>query len=494
MVALDFSFENAKKLVDDYYPLYIGGKWVDSSDKEVMDVYCPANQEKITSVACASEKDVDAAVKAAWEAFPAWSKVSLTERYNILQQMYARLVAKVTELGMIESLETGKNMAGNVGEIYFAIDQFPYFASAMRVAEDGISSAADGSKTMVVREPVGVVGAICPWNAPIIMCAWKLAPALAAGNCIVMKPSSFTPIGTMEVLKLVADLLPPGVFNIINGKGSKTGQFLMDHPGVSKLSFTGSTEVGIKVGLAAAKRLIPATLELGGKSAGIYFADIVPGMLDEAVGSASFMLFMTGQGCALQTRCLVEEPIYDMFVDKLAENFRNYKVGMPWDANAQMGSIAYEAHMHSVLNYIDIGKKEGARLVCGGNRITTGEMGKGFFIEPTLFADVDNSMKIAQEEIFGPVLCVIKFKGEADAIRIANDSVYGLGGGVMSGDLAKALRVASAVRTGTMTVNNAAAHLAGAAFGGFKQSGLGRESYKTTLDHFSEIKTINFKY
>jgi acyl-CoA reductase-like NAD-dependent aldehyde dehydrogenase len=309
-----------------------------------------------------------------------------------------------------------------------------------------------------------------------------------------MKPSSFTPVGTMEVLKLVADLLPPGVFNVINGKGSKTGQFLMDHPGISKLSFTGSTEVGIQVGLAAAKRLIPATLELGGKSAGIYFADVVPDMLEEALSSAAFMLFMTGQGCALQTRCLVEEPIYDMFVDKLAEIFRNYKVGMPWDTSAQMGSIAYEAHMHSVLRYIDIGKKEGARLVCGGGRITAGEMGKGFFIEPTLFADVDNSMKIAQEEIFGPVLCVIKFKDEADAIRIANDSVYGLGGGVMSGDLAKALRVASAVRTGTMTVNNAATHLAGAAFGGFKQSGLGRESYKTTLDHFIEIKTINFKY
>ncbi|MDR1019162.1 MAG: aldehyde dehydrogenase family protein [Synergistaceae bacterium] len=494
MAKLDFSFENAKKLMDGYYPLYIDGKWMDGSDKEVMDVYCPANQEKISSVACASEKDVDTAVKAAWRAFPAWSKISLTERYNILQQMYARLTARATELGMVESLETGKNMAGNVGEIYFAIDQFPYFASAMRVAEDGISSAADGSKTMAVREPVGVVGAICPWNAPIIMCAWKLAPALAAGNCVVMKPSSFTPAGTMELLKLVADLLPPGVFNVINGKGSKTGQFLMDHPGISKLSFTGSTEIGVQVGLAAAKRLIPATLELGGKSAGIYFADIVPDLLDEALGYAAVMLFMSGQGCALQTRCIVQESIYDMFVDRLAEVFRNYKVGMPWDTSARMGSIAYEAHMNSVLDYIDIGKKEGARLVCGGSRITSGEMGKGFFIEPTLFADVDNGMRIAQEEIFGPVLCVIKFKDEEDAIRIANDSVYGLGGGVMSGDLAKALRVAGAMRTGTVTINNAATHLAGAPFGGFKQSGLGRESYRTTLDHFSEIKTINFKY
>jgi acyl-CoA reductase-like NAD-dependent aldehyde dehydrogenase len=485
------SFEDAKKLIQDYYPLYINGQWIDSSDGSRFDVYCPANGKKLSSIASATYEDLDAAIKAAKNALPVWRDVPVAQKYTLLNQIYGRIMEKYEELAMIEGLNTGKNASGAKWEILFAADQFPYFASAMRVAEDGISSAAPGSRTMIVREPVGVVGAITPWNAPFIMACWKMAPALAAGNTIVIKPSSYTPISTMELIKLIAELLPPGVVNVVNGGGSTVGNWLIEHEGIDKLSFTGSTEVGVQIGIAAAKKLIPVTLELGGKSAGIYFDDI-PNM-QEAIGACTMnVLNLAGQGCALQTRILVQETIYDSFVEQLANVFRNFKVGLPWDPEAQMGAIAYKSHMESVLRYIELGKQEGARLVCGGRRITEGELGAGYYIEPTLFADVSNDMRIAREEIFGPVACVIKFKDEAEAIKIANDSEYGLGGGVWTGDLARGLRVAHAIRTGTVTINGAAFHMAGAAFGGYKKSGLGRESYKTTLDHFSELKTINY--
>jgi acyl-CoA reductase-like NAD-dependent aldehyde dehydrogenase len=325
------------------------------------------------------------------------------------------------------------------------------------------------------------------------MATWKLAPALAAGNCVVLKPSSFTPASSMELIKEIADLLPPGVVNVVNGTGSTVGQWVLDHPGITKLSFTGSTEVGRTVGHAAAEKIIPATLELGGKSAGIYFGDIPDEKFGDAVAcGVQNILMLAGQGCSLQSRILVEDTIYDKYVEALASVFTGFKVGMPWEEDAQMGAIAYQSHMESILGYIDSGIKQGARLVCGGHRITNPPFDKGLFIEPTIFADVDNKMRIAQEEIFGPVVVVIKFHGEQEAIEIANDSVYGLGGGVFAGDLAKAIRVAEAVRTGTVTINGALSNPAGGAFGGFKESGIGRENYKTTLDHFSQLKTIHF--
>jgi acyl-CoA reductase-like NAD-dependent aldehyde dehydrogenase len=487
------SFEEAKKVVQDYYPLYINGEWVDSSDGGSFDVYCPANGEKLATVAAATKEDLDRAIQAAEDALPSWKEVTITQRYEILNQIYRRIIEKAEELAVFERLNSGKTVNGSNWEIKYAAEQFPYFASAMRVAEDGISSAAPGSRTMVVREPVGVVGSITPWNVPFIMACWKIAPALAAGNTVVIKPSSYTPLSTLELVKAIADLLPPGVVNIVNGGGSTVGNWLIEHPKVSKLSFTGSTDVGIKIGIAAAQKLIPVTLELGGKSAGIYFDDI-PDIKTAAFAATMSILNLAGQGCALQSRILVQETIYDEFVEQVASVFRNFKVGLPWDPQAQMGAIAYESHMKSILDYIEIGKQEGARLVCGGNQITEGEFGKGYYIQPTLFADVDNSMRIAQEEIFGPVACVIKFKDEAEAIKIANDSQYGLSGGIWTGDLARGLRVAHSVRTGQVTINGAAYHSAGTAFGGYKNSGIGRESYKTTLDHFSEIKSISYRF
>ena len=458
------SFIQAKKLVQEYYPLYINGQWVDGSDGGRFDVYCPANGEKLSTIAAATQEDLNAAIKAAQDALPSWRDVPVTEKYAILNQIYGRIMENFEEMALIEGLNTGKNTSGANWEILFAADQFPYFASAMRINEDGVSSATPGSQTMVTREPLGVVGAITPWNAPFIMACWKLAPALAAGNTVVIKPASSTPVSTMELIKLIADLLPPGVVNVVNGGGSTVGNWLIEHPDIDKLSFTGSTKVGIDIGIAAARKLIPVTLELGGKSAGIYFDDI-PDIQAAVASCAQKVLMLAGQGCALETRILVQESIYEEFVEQLATVFKNYKVGLPWDSEAQMGAIASESHMESILKYIEIGKKEGARLVQGGNRITKGELGKGYYIEPTLFADVDNAMRIAQEEIFGPVASVIKFKDEAEAIKIANDSDFGLGGSVSTGDLARGFRVAKAIRTGSITINDATTHMAGAAFG-----------------------------
>lgn len=489
------TFEEVRReFFQDYYPNYVNGRWSDASDGGKIEVVCPANGQKLTTAADTTKEDLDEAIQTAWAAWPKWRNIEMSRKYAILTEAYNRLKAKAQDLMMVEAVSTGKAVNTLPGEFNYALEQFPYFASVMRTAEDAIFSAAAGSRTMIVREPLGVIGSIAPWNAPFLMACYKIAPAIAAGNCVILKPSSYTPAPAMELMKVIADLLPPGVVNIVNGKGFEVGHWLLDHPGISKLSFTGSTDIGTKVGLAAAKRIIPCTLELGGKSAGIYFADIPREKYSKAIPNALQILALTGQGCAIQTRLLVQEPIYDMFVDQISNIVKNVRVGMPWDPATNMGSLTYEAHMKNVLAYIEQGKKEGARLVCGGNRITTGEMGKGCFVEPTIFADVDNKMVIAQEEIFGPVACFIKFKDEEDAIRIANDSKYGLGGGIWTGDLSKALRVATAIRTGTVHINDAVAPAAGSAFGGFKASGLGRENYKVTFDEYSIIKTINFAF
>lgn len=488
------SFLEMKKSIDDYYPLYINGEWVSGENDARIDVYCPANGEKISSVAVASQNDVDKVVQAARAAFPAWRARPLPERYNAIMEVYSKLKDNLSKLSIAESLETGRPMSITPLLTTMGLEYFPYFAGLLRTREDGTNSEIPGYRTMVIREPLGVVGAICAWNVPLLLNFWKMAPALAAGNCIVLKPSSYTPLGSMEMIKAISEILPPGVMNVVNGKGSVTGQYLLEQPGIDKLSFTGSTEVGITVGMSAAQRIIPATLELGGKSPGIYFADIaqedIPNAIQNIVTNA---VLNSGQVCAMQSRVLVEAPIYDMFVEQVSNALAGIKVGPPWQEDAMMGAVSYESHMNKILDYIQIGQKEGARLVTGGKRLTGGELGKGYYVAPTVFADVDNSMRIAREEIFGPVLSFIKFNGEEEAIRIANDTQYGLSGGVFSGDLKKALRVAEAVRTGEMTVNGAPSRtMGGSAFGGYKASGIGRECYVTTFDAFSQIKRISF--
>jgi aldehyde dehydrogenase (NAD+) len=320
------------------------------------------------------------------------------------------------------------------------------------------------------------------------MAAWKLAPALAAGCCVVLKPSSMTSLSVLELARLIDGILPPGVLNVITGKGSRSGNDMLENKGFRKLAFTGSTEVGLSVARAAAEKLIPSTLELGGKSADIFFSDCDWKMAMDGVQLG--ILFNQGQVCCAGSRVFVQEDIYDRFVEEAARAFNKVKVGLPWEEGVQMGSMVDGGQMKKVLSYVDIGVKEGAKVACGGKQITENGLEKGFFLEPTLLTDVDNKMRVAQEEIFGPVAVVIKFKTEEEAVRLANDSIYGLGGAVWTRDINRAIRVSRAVQTGRMWVNTYNAIPAGAPFGGYKMSGFGRETHKMILDNYSETKNI----
>lgn len=478
-----------KANLDARYDLYINGQWVPASDGKVFTAYNPATGEKLAECAEATKEDVDAAVKAAWAAFPAWRDMGIAERAGILEKIADIIDENAELLATIESMDNGKPIRETMAiDVPYSSDHFRYFAGAIRV-EEGKASVLDGNMmSLILREPIGVVGQIVPWNFPFLMAAWKLAPALAAGNCIVFKPSSTTSLSVLTLVKLIGHLLPPGVLNVVTGGGSRSGQYMLDHPGFRKLAFTGSTEVGLDVAKAAADKLIPATLELGGKSANIYFDDC---KWDMAIDGLQLgILFNQGQVCCAGSRIFVQKGIYDKFVSDLADRFRRIRVGLPWEETTQMGAQIDERQVKKILDYIEIGKQEGARLVCGGRKAAEPGLEKGSFVEPTIFADVRNDMRIAQEEIFGPVVCIIPFTDEAEVIAMANDSVYGLGGAVWTRDINRALRVAKAVETGRMWVNTYNALPAGTPFGGYKLSGIGRETDKTTMRHYMQTKNI----
>jgi acyl-CoA reductase-like NAD-dependent aldehyde dehydrogenase len=475
--------------IDDSYKLFIGGKWVDGKEGKTFKSYNPSNGDYLCTCVEAGKEDVDLAVKSAWKAFETWQYVSPAERARMLNKIADLIDENREKLAMAETLDNGKPLRESENiDVSYSADQFRYFASCIR-ADEGVATYLDKDMlNLIVREPIGVVGQIIPWNFPLLMAAWKIAPALAAGNCVIMKPSSSTSVSLLEMTKLMAQVLPDGVLNIITGHGSTAGQYILDHPDIRKLAFTGSTAVGYTVAEAAAKKVIPATLELGGKSANIFFDDMP---WDKALeGIQMGILFNQGQVCCAGSRALIQEDIYDKFLDAAANAFNNIKVGLPWKKDTVMGSQIDERQLNKILNYVEIGKKEGARVICGGHRITDGELAKGCFMQPTILADVDNKMRVAQEEIFGPVLVAIKFKDEDDAIRIANESDYGLGGGVWSHNINRALRVARKVNTGRMWVNNYNNIPAGASFGGYKKSGYGRETNKMILDAYSEMKNI----
>jgi acyl-CoA reductase-like NAD-dependent aldehyde dehydrogenase len=342
--------------------------------------------------------------------------------------------------------------------------------------------------SLILREPIGVVGQIIPWNFPLAMAAWKIAPALAAGDCIVIKPSSVTSLSILELAKLLAQVLPPGVVNVVTGLGSTTGNYMLEHPDFRKLAFTGSTEIGYSIAEAAAKKLIPATLELGGKSANIYFPDCP---WEKAIeGLQIGILLNQGQVCCAGSRAFIHEDIYEPFLDAACGAFEQVKVGLPWNDDTMMGSQINEAQVEKILAYVELGKKEGAEVAVGGYRLTEDGLDKGCFLKPTILTGVDNEMRVAQEEIFGPVVCFIKFKDEAEVIRMANDSEYGLGGAVWTKDINRAFRVARGIETGRMWVNNYNSLPAHAPFGGYKKSGIGRETHKMILEHYTQKKNI----
>ncbi len=475
--------------IDSHYKLLIDGKWVDAKDGATFETYCPADGTLLATCAQAAQEDVDMAVRAAWKAFETWKDVSPQERSSILLKIADLIDENAEKLALIETLDNGKPIRETrTIDVPLSSDHFRYFAGAIRAYEGRAVMIDKNTLSIILSEPIGVVGQIIPWNFPLLMAAWKLAPALAAGCTVVIKPSSLTPLSILELGKLINEVLPPGVVNIVTGSGGTTGQSMLEHPGCRKLAFTGSTEVGYTIAEAAAKKLIPATLELGGKSANIIFPDCP---WDKALEGVQIgILFNQGQVCCAGSRVFVHEDIYDEFLADCVDAFSKVKVGLPWEEDTMMGSQINELQLQKILSYVKIGQQEGARLVYGGKRLTENGLDKGAFMQPTILADVDNKMRVAQEEIFGPVACFLKFKDEEEAIRLANESEYGLGGAVWTKDINRALRVAKGIETGRMWVNdynNLPAHVP---FGGYKKSGIGRETHLMILDHYTQKKSI----
>lgn len=478
-----------QKPMDERYKLYIDGKWTDGKGNKTFTSCSPANGETLATCIDACKEDVDDAVSAAWNAWQTWKDVSPQERSSILLKIADLIEQNAEKLALVETMDNGKPIRETTAvDVPLSSDHFRYFAAAIRTEEGQAVMIDKNNMSITLREPLGVVGQIIPWNFPLLMAAWKIAPALAAGCCTVIKPSSATPLSLLEFAKLLDQVVPPGVVNVITGSGAAAGNYMLEHNGFRKLAFTGSTEIGYSIAEAAAKKLIPATLELGGKSANIYFSDC---HWEKAIeGLQIGILFNQGQVCCAGSRVFVHEEIYDKFVDEAANAFNKVKVGLPWETDTTMGSQINEMQLEKILAYVEVGQKEGARVACGGQRVTEGGLDKGAFMRPTLLVDANNKMRVAQEEIFGPVAVVIKFKTEDEVIAMANDSEYGLGGAVWSKDINRAFRVARAIETGRMWINNYNNLPAHTPFGGYKKSGIGRETHRVMLDHYTQMKNI----
>lgn len=471
---------------------YINGEWTTSSNKDVNKVINPANQEVIAIAPRSTKEETEEAIKIARDAFESgvWSDLTAHERAAYLYKIADKIEERFDELVELESKNNGKIRAEAEFDIGDAAACFRYYAGLITAPSGETYNVPEPMQTMVVREPVGVTGLIVPWNLPFLMAVWKIAPALAAGNTLVLKPAELTPITTMILFEIIDEVgIPKGVANLVMGKGSVVGRTLAESDEIDAISFTGSTEVGKEIMRAAAGNVKKISLELGGKSPNIIFAD---SDLDVAVDYALFGIFFgAGQVCSAGSRILVEEDIYDEFVERVVEKAKKIKVGPGLDPSSQVGAMVSEEQMNTVLNYIDIGIKEGATLLCGGKRLTDGELKNGFFIEPTFFADVTSDMRIVQEEIFGPVAVIQKFKGEEEVIRMANDTDYGLAGAVFSKDGAKALRVIKKLRAGITWINAYHPTYNEVPWGGHKQSGIGHSLGVYGLDDFQNVKQIN---
>ena len=494
------SNENVKKWPEfkSHYDNYINGEFTPPVNGKYFDNISPVNGKVYTKAAHSSKEDLELAVNAAHEAFKTWGKTSATERSIILNKIADRIEENLEYLATVETIDNGKAVRETINaDIPLAIDHFRYFAGVIRAEEGSHVELDSDTVSLIVHEPIGVVAQIIPWNFPILMAVWKLAPALAAGNCVILKPAESTPTSILVMMELIGDLLPAGVVNIVNGFGAELGRALVTNPKVKKAAFTGSTPTGRLVMQYATENIIPVTLELGGKSPNIFFNSVMDEddeFLDKAIEGAVLFAFNQGEICTCPSRLLIQEDIYDKFIEKVIARVEAIKVGDPVDSTVMMGAQASKIQYDKIENYIKLGKEEGAEVLTGGdvNKLE-GDLENGYYIKPTLFKG-HNKMRIFQEEIFGPVLAVTTFKTVEEAIEIANDTLYGLGAGVWTRDAHELYRVPRAIEAGRVWVNNYHAYPAGAPFGGYKQSGVGRENHKMMLAHYRQAKNMLISY
>ena len=480
------------------YGNYINGKFVEPKSGKYFDNTSPISNEKICAVARSNEKDVDAALDAAHAAFPSWGKTSITERSNMLLKVADGIEKNLNTLAVAECLDNGKPIRECMAaDLPLVIDHWRYFAGVIRAEEGSIAEISSGEYSYHIPEPLGVVGQIIPWNFPLLMATWKLAPALAAGNCVVLKPAEQTPASIMVLMELIGDILPPGVVNIVSGFGLEAGKPLASSKRIRKVAFTGETTTGRLIMQYASQNLIPITLELGGKSPNIYFEDVMDkddDFFDKCLEGFAMFTLNQGEVCTCPSRALVQESIYDKFMERAVARTKAVKQDNPLKMETMIGAQASLEQMEKIKSYLDLGKKEGAKVLCGGNvaKINSG-LEKGNYIEPTIF-EGKNNMRIFQEEIFGPVVSVTKFKDEKEALEIANDTLYGLGAGVWTRNGNRAFRMGREIQAGRVWTNCYHAYPAHAAFGGYKQSGIGRETHKMMLNHYRQVKNLHVSY
>ncbi|QNH95459.1 acetaldehyde dehydrogenase ExaC [Corynebacterium anserum] len=481
----------------DRYDNYIGGHWVPPVDGEYMDNISPISGEKFCEVPRSKEADVEKAIDAAHSAKTGWAATSVQNRSNILLKIADRIEENLEMLAVAETWDNGKAIRETLAaDIPLAVDHFRYYAGALRAQEDRTSQISEDLIAYHFNEPLGVVGQIIPWNFPILMAAWKLAPALAAGNAIVLKPAEQTPASILVLLELIDDLLPPGVLNVVNGLGTEAGVAITNSDRIDKIAFTGSTEVGILINKAVAEKLIPVTLELGGKSPSIFFSDIMDkedAFQEKCVEGLTMFALNQGEVCTCPSRALIQEDIAEEFLAKAVERVKKIKIGNPLDTDVMMGAQASQEQMDKITGYLQSGPEEGAEVIVGGHVNQIDGRDNGFYVTPTILKG-DNSMRCFQEEIFGPVLAVTTFKDFDEAIKIANDTEYGLGAGVWTRNGRQAYKAGRAIQSGRVWINNYHSYPAHAAFGGYKKSGLGRETHLMMLEHYQQTKNLLWSY
>jgi len=480
------------------YDNYIGGKYVPPTNGQYFDNVTPVTGEVFCQVARSTKADVELALDAAYEAKDAWGKTSVIERATILNKIASVIEENIEKLAVAETWDNGKAVRETLAaDIPLAADHYRYFASAIRAQEGTISQIDDDTVAYHFNEPLGVVGQIIPWNFPILMATWKLAPALAAGNCVVLKPAEQTPASIHVLLDLIGDILPPGVLNVVNGFGVEAGKPLASNSRISKIAFTGETTTGRLIMQYASENLIPITLELGGKSPNVFFKDVMDeddGFMDKAIEGLVMFALNQGEVCTCPSRALIHESIYDEFMERALERVKQIKIGHPLDTETMMGAQASTEQLEKIKSYLEIGKEEGAELLTGGSvNQLDGELGGGYYVQPTIFKG-HNKMRLFQEEIFGPVLSVATFKDDEEALEVANDTLYGLGAGIWTRNIDKAYRFGRGIQAGRVWTNTYHQYPAHAAFGGYKKSGFGRETHLMMLGHYQQTKNLLVSY